>query len=73
LATYLAVQQHLPVERAAQVLGDGLGAGVSQGRWPGWWPRARPGWAGSSIGRHAADLRRCGVGVTGLEPVTSSL
>jgi transposase len=31
LATYLVVQQHLPVERAAQVLGDGLGAGVSAG------------------------------------------
>jgi hypothetical protein len=31
LATYLAVQQHLPVERATQVLGDGLGAGVSAG------------------------------------------
>jgi transposase len=31
LASYLMVQHHLPVERAAQVLGDALGAGVSVG------------------------------------------
>jgi len=31
LGAYLAVQQHLPVERAAQVLGDALGASVSAG------------------------------------------
>jgi transposase len=31
LGAYLAVQHHLPVERAAQVLGDALGASVSAG------------------------------------------
>jgi transposase len=31
LGAYLAVQQHLPVERAAQVLGDALGASVAAG------------------------------------------
>jgi transposase len=31
LGAYLAVQQHVPVERAAQVLGDALGARVSTG------------------------------------------
>ena len=31
LGAYLAVQHHVPVERAAQVLGDALGAGVSAG------------------------------------------
>jgi transposase len=31
LASYLMVQHHLPVERAAQVLDDALGAGVSAG------------------------------------------
>jgi transposase len=31
LAVYLGVGQHLPVERAAELLGDGLGASVSAG------------------------------------------
>jgi transposase len=31
VGAYLAVQRHLPVERAAQVLGDALGASVSAG------------------------------------------
>jgi transposase len=35
LAAYLAVQQHLPVERAAQVLEDALGAGCSAGWFAG--------------------------------------
>lgn len=58
LASYLMVGQHLPVERAARVLGDALGAGVSVGLLGGLAAEARGGLAGSSTGRASGYARR---------------
>ena len=46
LASYLMVGHHLPVERAAQVLGDALGAGVSAGMLAGLATEAEAGLGG---------------------------
>jgi transposase len=48
LVCYLCIHQHLPIDRAAQLLADVLGAPVATGRWPRCCPRVRPGWPGSS-------------------------
>ena len=50
LASYLMVVHHLPVERAAQVLGDVLGASVSVGTLAGLAAEGAGGWAGSLRG-----------------------
>jgi transposase len=60
LATYLMVGHHLPVERAAQVLDDGLGAGCSAGMLGGLLPQAAQG-LGGFVERVCDLLRRAQV------------
>jgi len=60
LATYLMVGHHLPVERAAQVLEDGLGAGCSAGMLGGLLPQAAGG-LGGFVERVCDLLRRAEV------------
>ena len=47
LVCYLSVHQHLPVDRAAQLLADVLGASVATGTLPPSWPRVQSGWTAS--------------------------
>jgi transposase len=39
LASYLAVHQHLPYARMAELFSDLIGIQISWERWPRWWPR----------------------------------
>jgi transposase len=57
LASYLMVQHHLPVERAAQVLGDALGTGVSAGMLAGL-PAEAAGGLGGFVERVREQLTR---------------
>jgi transposase len=60
LAAYLLVGHHLPVERAAQVLDDALGAGCSAGMLGGLLPQAAQG-LGGFVERVCGLLRRAEV------------